>query len=94
MLIYCSIMVKYGTRPVGDVVILQYYGKKKSPVQLGMLLLCKSKVKYGTPPVRDVDILQYYDKIRHPSNRGCCYIAVLWLKKTGTRLVTDDVILQ
>ena len=28
MLLYCSIMVKYGTRPFRDVAILQYYGKK------------------------------------------------------------------
>ena len=31
MLFYCNIMVKYGTCPVRDVVILQYYGKIRHP---------------------------------------------------------------
>ena len=35
MLMYCSIMVKYSTRPVRDVKILQYYGKIQHPSSQG-----------------------------------------------------------
>ena len=76
MLIYYNIMVKYGTRPVRDVVIMQYDCKPGTcPVR--DVDICSILVQYGTPPDRDVDILQYYDEIWHPSSRGCCYIAAL-----------------
>ena len=87
MLIYCRNLVNYGTRPVRDVDIMQYYGKirqpssqdavimqmygKIRPVQSGMLIYCSIMVKYGTRPVRVVDILQYYGKIWHPSSQRC-----------------------
>ena len=35
MLIFCITMVKYGTRPVKDVDIMQYYGKIRHPSSQG-----------------------------------------------------------
>ena len=76
MLRKCSIMVKYDTRPVRDVVIFAKLRSNNAPVQPGMLIFCNIMLKYGTRPVRDVDILQHYAKIRHPSSQGCCYNSV------------------
>ena len=56
MLLHCSIMVKYGTRQVGDVVILQKYGKIRHPSSQGYCYIAVLWLKYGTCLVRDVVI--------------------------------------
>ena len=53
MLLFCTIMVKYGTRPVRDVVILQKYGKIRHPSSQGCCYIAVLWLKYGTCLVRD-----------------------------------------
>ena len=50
MLFYCSIMVKYGTRPFRDVVLLQHYGKKRHPSSQGCCY--NAKLWYNKTPVQ------------------------------------------
>ena len=82
-------MVDYGSRPVRDFVILQYYGKIRYPSSQGCCY-----IRYS---VRDVDIMQYYDKKK---NMGPCvppstnFTNLVWARSTSVRDVIPNNIFK
>ena len=94
MLIYCSFIVKYGTRPVRDVVIMHNYGKIHHLSRRGCCFY--EKVRLNTAPVQS-ELYIYCSIMMKYGTRPVEDVVILQCyskKKTGTRQVTDDLILQ
>ena len=92
MLIYCSNLVKYDTRPVRDVDILQYFGKIRQPSSQGC---CSIAVLWlNTTPVQSGMLIYCSIMVNTaPVQSGMLFYRSIMVKY-DTRPVRDVVILQ